>query len=84
MFTPAAQQERLLERQIGCLECLFLTWRTIDLEYKCFPQDYVNSDEMSLEQCYPEQIISSQSNSLVNYLYGMVKPISDYTHFQSS
>ena len=63
---------------------LLLTWRTIDPESKYFPQNYANPDEMSLGQCYLEQIMLSQINSLVNYLYGVVKPISDYSHFQSS
>lgn len=84
MLTPAAQQERLLERQNRHLELFFLTWRTIDLEYKYFPQNYANPDKMSLGQCYLEQILFSQMNSLVSYLCDMVKPISDYSHFQSS
>lgn len=62
----------------------FLTWWTIDLEYKYFPQNYANPDKMSLGQCYLEQILLSQMNSLVSYLCDMVKPISDYSHLQSS
>lgn len=84
MFTPAAQQERLLEGQNRHLELFFLTWRTIDLEYKYFPQNYANPDKMSLGQCYLEQILLSQMNFLVSYLCDMVKPIPDYSHFQSS
>ena len=61
---------------------LLLTWRTTDPEYKYF-SEYANPDEMSSGLCYLEQIMLSQMNSLVNYL-GMVKSISDYSHFQSS
>lgn len=54
------------------LGILLLTWRTIDPESKYFPQNYANPDEISLGQCYSEQIMLSQINSLVNYLYGVV------------
>lgn len=62
---------------------LLLTWRITDPEYKYFPENYANPDEMSSGLYYLEQIMLSQMNSLVNYL-GTVKSISDYSHFQSS
>ena len=61
---------------------LLLAWWTTDPEYKYFSENYANPDEMASGLCYLEQIMLSQMNSLVNYL-GMVKSISDYSHFQS-
>lgn len=84
MFDSSSSIRKTSREASGTFGTLLLTWRTIDPKYKYFPQKHANTDEMPSGQCYPGQIKVSQINYLVSYLYGMVKPISDYSYLHSS